>query len=611
MRLHLPAMIFLIAATGAFLVSAGPPLVTSADLASDKYLDKFVRFEGRVTDQFHDESNAKYNFLTLEDAYGVVYFSASTNRCPDLTTNNYVGCRVSVCGDNKMAIRKPNGTRKYLFHELQCPPHATITVLEAPTGDPFNVPELAPTFNVAPDQFASMGNRKLSGLVLAVRAPNAVLLLTPNDTVSCVTLRDAALPQAGDFIEAVGPVETDTYFLNMTRARWRKTSSIPIDVPTPKMLTARQITKQGDGQQIFNVALHGRLIRIRSVVRSLPDPKFGNCIIFAESDGVTFPIDASSCPIVVEELKHGSIIDVTGICWMDIENWRPTAVFPQVKDFTLVPRMPEDFVVVAHPPWWTPARLMGVIGSLSALLLGFVIWNRSLRHAARMQGRQLFREQATRMEAELKTAERSRLAVELHDSISQTLTGVALKIKAVQTQARTDLDKALKNLDIAENTLRASREELRYCLWDLRNNILDLPNLEEAIRQTLKPQIGDVELAVRFSVPRSSLSDNTIHVVLSIIRELSVNAIRHGEATSIHIAGTLDNDILAFSVQDNGSGFELSAAPGPDQGHFGLLGIKDRLAHYNGAIEIASVPGKGTKAKVRLAVNADMETEMS
>ena len=304
-------------------------------------------------------------------------------------------------------------------------------------------------------------------------------------------------------------------------------------------------------------------------------------------------------------LEPGSTVDATGICWVDIDNWRPTAPFPQADGFTLVLRSPDDVTVVAYPPWWTPARLAWVIGALLALLVGFLAWNRALSHAARRMGLRFFREQVARVTAESRAAERSRLAVELHDSISQVLTGVALKIKSAHALARTDVEKSLKNLSVAENALRSSREELRHCLWDLRNNILDMPDFEEAVRQMLKPLTGDAELAVRFPVSRRKLTDATAHVILQIIRELAVNAIHHGEATRLRIAGSLEGRVLSFSVADNGAGYDKSSAPGPEQGHFGILGIQDRLAHYNGTLSIQSAPGRGTKAVVSMQIKQE------
>ena len=77
------------------------PNVKSVDLYGEEYHytssnNACIRFTGIVTDQFHDESNPDFCFMTLADAYGSVYLSARTDRFPFIATNDYVGCRVSV-----------------------------------------------------------------------------------------------------------------------------------------------------------------------------------------------------------------------------------------------------------------------------------------------------------------------------------------------------------------------------------------------------------------------------------------------------------------------------------------------------------------------------------
>ena len=585
------------------------PLVSSKDLSGDGYVRKLVRFEGRVTDQFKDDANPDYCFLTLEDDFGSVYFSSRIASCPFLATNDYTGCRVSIVGNNMPAIAKTKGTRQYLFNELMYLEYGSFTVLAPPERDFFDVPELSPTASIPLGEFPSLGNRKLAGRVLAVREPDEILILTASNTVSRIATRGGPLPRPGDCIEAVGRVETDTYFLNLSRARWRKASPFPTaDVP-PRELAAPQMMATAANRTTINTKLHGQTIRIRAVVRSLPDSGFGRQIVFAESGGLTFPVDAGACPSAVENLERGATIDATGVCWIEIENWRPAALFPQAKGFSLVLRSPDDIVVISRPPWWTVARLTTVIGAMVILMLAVLIWNRALHLAARRQGEKLFLEQSARLSSELKTKERSRLAVELHDSISQVLTGAALKIKTAQATARTDLDRALANLSIAESSLRSSREELRYCLWDLRNNIFDLPDFEEAVRQMLRPYMGDAELAVRLPVPRKKISDSTAHEILKIIRELAVNAVRHGAATKVRVAGSLEGNTLSFSVKDNGSGYDEATAAGPEQGHFGLLGIRDRLAHCNGTLTIEGRRGVGTKATVSMQIALQQTVE--
>ena len=99
---------------------------------------------------------------------------------------------------------------------------------------------------------------------------------------------------------------------------------------------------------------------------------------------------------------------------------------------------------------------------------------------------------------------------------------------------------------------------------------------------------------------RDDVADRSVHAALSITRELVANAIHHGYAKSIAIAGALDNGMLRFSVSDDGSGFDTERVAGSRDGHFGLTGIRERVHKLNGTFRIDSTPGRGTKASVAL-----------
>ena len=126
--------------------------------------------------------------------------------------------------------------------------------------------------------------------------------------------------------------------------------------------------------------------------------------------------------------------------------------------------------------------------------------------------------------------------------------------------------------------------------------------MDAAIRKTLCQNLAGIDLSVRFNVPRETFSDNTAHTILKIIRELAANALRHGKATSLKIAGAIDDGKLLFSVRDNGCGFDPDLAPGISQGHFGLQGIAERLERLNGEMKIESSPGNGAKVTVTLPI---------
>jgi len=154
--------------------------------------------------------------------------------------------------------------------------------------------------------------------------------------------------------------------------------------------------------------------------------------------------------------------------------------------------------------------------------------------------------------------------------------------------------------------LKSCRTDLRRCLWDLRNDVLDEPDFPKAIEQTVRPIAGQARLAVRFEGRRKDISDSTAHALLSILRELSANAVNHGQAKSIRIAGECRPEGIRFSVQDDGIGFDPQSVPNQDSGHFGLDGIRERLQRLGGTLDVTSRPGRG--AYIRLSIKSPLES---
>lgn len=242
-----------------------------------------------------------------------------------------------------------------------------------------------------------------------------------------------------------------------------------------------------------------------------------------------------------------------------------------------------------------------IVGVLVAVIVGVLIWNFALRIVSERRGQALAREQVKCIESDLKVQERTRLAVELHDSLAQDLGGLALEIKTALATEKDDHEKLSRHLRIADKALQSCNDELRHCLWNLRSQALDGPNLSQAILRTLQPHIRGEKVSVRCNVPRHLLSDHMAYTMLRIIRELVINAIRHGKARHIRIAGSHGDEKLRFSVTDDGIGFDPAAAPGVLQGHFGISGVRERAEQMNGSFEIDSSPGRGARAIITLA----------
>lgn len=555
-----------------------------------------IQTTGVLRDYFTDEIDPNYLFLILNQD-GMTLYAATSSPSGDYNQllDSMIGQKITISG---ICDPFPSGCRRKIGRLLQFDDMKSLDFRPATPTDPFAVPAINILTRLQSSELPFFGRRRLKGRVIAVWQENSLLIVTAGGGISRIDLAKAVPPRFGETIEVVGFPETDLYRVNFTRAIWRPAEpDAPIPPETISNISANAIMTGSSGGPALNAIFHGRTVRLRGTVRSLPsvgnDGRF-----YLESDGYTLPVDISANPALAEKLEIGSVINVTGVCVMDIENWRPNLVFPHIKEVMIVTRTPDDIVVIRRPPWWTPARLSIVIGSLLAVLIGILIWNRALKALAEKRGKALANEELERLESDLKVCERTRLAVELHDSIAQNLTGVSMEIDTALRGEEPLPESAAQHMGRALRTIDSCRGELRNCLWDLRSQALEEEDMNKAIRLTLSQTIGKANLTVRFNVPRSRFTDNTAHTLLRIIRELAANAVRHGHATEIKVAGSIENNILKFSVRDNGCGFDPDACPGVLDGHFGLQGVRERVASFEGSIRIESAPGKGTRVSV-------------
>jgi signal transduction histidine kinase len=579
--------------------AATPPQdVSATEFLSGRHDYKTTRITGMVRDVFRDEIDPRVAFLILAFKGHSIYVALSVDDKDTATLKGFVGATVTAEG---LCRPSAHGMRRQIGRFIKAEDISYIHIVTPPPADPFDVPDISTCRQLQASELSSLGRRRVAGLVIAVWRGNKLLLKTKAGRVVRVDLADNNPPDCGLSIEVAGLPETDLYNINLTRAIWRLSQESPFTAEAPSNVSADALMFDNEGRLRINTSFHGKPIRLRGFARRPSDAAVNDGLLYMDCGRCIVPIDASSCPNALQDVVAGCEIEVTGICVMESENWRSDAPFPHVQGFMVVVRTPEDVRIISHPPWWTPGRLMVVIGVLLTALAGIFLWNRSLNRLAERRGRELSEETVAHIAADLKVGERTRLAIELHDALSQNLTGAALEIETSDVLIDDNPAQAHHHLGIAAKTVKSCREELRNCLWDLRNDALGEKTMDAAIRRTLAPVMDGTNIAVRFNVPRERLFDDTAHALLRIIRELTQNAMRHGHAKTVKVAGSLETDRLLFSVQDDGCGFDPENHPGVQQGHFGLQGIRERVKRFGGTMEIKSEMGKG--AKVTIALN--------
>lgn len=331
----------------------------------------------------------------------------------------------------------------------------------------------------------------------------------------------------------------------------------------------------------------------RVLVRGLVSKFFRDPL---DPDQIFFELTDEGASIYVgtkKEREPGeNLRDLTG-CRVAVRGIWLNAASMRVKSYPLhidLHRL-DSVEILSTPSWWTRERLGLAMLALIIILVLFLVWMLVSRALAR-----------TRL------GERTRLATELHDHLSQSMTAISYHLSAARKTRADHPADADENLALAERMMASCRTEMRRCLWDLRNNALDCDRLGDGIRTSIAPLLNNVPCTINVNVPRRLFCDTAAHDILSIVRELVANALKHGKCSRISISGIItrtphESAMLILTVRDNGCGFLPDQAHGMEDGHLGLSGIRERIKRNHGQLDLKSAPGEGTVATVRLEMD--------
>ena len=185
--------------------------------------------------------------------------------------------------------------------------------------------------------------------------------------------------------------------------------------------------------------------------------------------------------------------------------------------------------------------------------------------------------------------ERDRIAREFHDTLGHTLTGLVVKLQAVQSLVKIDPERVIEEIDGSCALIREALREARLAVSALRDpvsKVLRGRALWTNLCETFAKCTG-ITIQIDCEEEFESFDDVVNAVVYRFIQEALTNAFRHGEATLIDVAvWWRDNELLA-RVSDNGHGVKSL-----DEG-FGITGIKERVAELKGQVGWRSEYGKG------------------
>ena len=202
-------------------------------------------------------------------------------------------------------------------------------------------------------------------------------------------------------------------------------------------------------------------------------------------------------------------------------------------------------------------------------------------------------------------SERNRLALELHDVVSQKLFSVMLTAEAAATQIDDDPIAARAQLGRLRDLSKEALDELRSLILGLRPPELERDGLAVTLRKEVemvaRTHGTDVELRIDPGV--TSDGGERELALLRIAHEALHNAVRHAHAEHVVVRLTGDDGRTVIEVSDDGIGFDPHAADVRSR-HLGLTSMEERTRELQGRLKIRSAPGQGTTVRVELAHDA-------
>lgn len=225
-----------------------------------------------------------------------------------------------------------------------------------------------------------------------------------------------------------------------------------------------------------------------------------------------------------------------------------------------------------------------------------------------VQGRETYRRMA-RHYLVAQDEERRRIARELHDETSQSISALALNMRALAEMAEMSGhdQELIERIKKVESMAEHTAHELTRIINDLRPGLLDSAGLLPAIRRfaedKLQPQGVDITIEVRGNLPR--LAPEVEATIFRFAQGAISNVARHAEARNLHISLDCGEERLSLRVSDDGRGFDVSTITGIDEttgrGR-GVFAMKERIHLLGGSCEVKSAPGEGTAVVAEIPI---------
>ena len=295
-------------------------------------------------------------------------------------------------------------------------------------------------------------------------------------------------------------------------------------------------------------------------------------------------------------------LNVRQVDWRQLQRWNISE--SRVPAGTLI-RFKEPSALVRYRPyiWGTVAVLFAQM----ALIAGLLVQRKRRKEAEeKLRSKQVelirshdrIRDMGSRL-LHAQEGERSRIALELHDDISQQLAVLTMDLAMLRRSRASEAKKIANDALKRAGGIATSLHELSHRLHPANLRVLRLVDALDALRREMSRP--GVEISFTHDKVPSMLSADLKLCLFRLVQEGLQNALKHSDAR--HVSVDLNGGLgaLRLSIVDNGVGFDVDAAVGKG---LGLMSMRERLESIGASLEIHSAPGVGTRLKATVPFEA-------
>ena len=202
------------------------------------------------------------------------------------------------------------------------------------------------------------------------------------------------------------------------------------------------------------------------------------------------------------------------------------------------------------------------------------------------------------MERSAAAAERSRLARDLHDSVTQSLFAASIQAEALRGKWRPSSEDARRSLEDVERLTRGALAEMRTLLLEMRPDALAQTPLHDLLRHLLDATQARSDIPVKRAIAELPTTPPDVTIALyRIAQEAINNVVRHSKASSAWVTLESRDGVVTLVVGDDGRGFDSAQQAGPQQ--LGLRIMRERAEAVGATLNVVSASRRGTVVTAR------------